>query len=151
MCIRDRDGALGATNAVITPYYDSMLVKMTVYARTYKQSLDRMDRGLREFRIRGVKTNIPFLMNVVHTPDFMAGQATTRFIDNNPDLLKFVARKDRASKLLSYLADTIVNGNPFAKGHTLSKAFTAPPVPKYDHRILPAKGTKQLLLSLIHI
>ncbi|MCX6852242.1 MAG: pyruvate carboxylase [Verrucomicrobia bacterium] len=142
------DGALGATNAVITPYYDSMLVKMTVYARTYQQALDRMDRGLREFRIRGVKTNIPFLMNVVHHPEFMAGQATTRFIDNNPDLLKFVARKDRASKLLSYLADTIVNGNPFAKGHTINKAFTAPPTPKFDHRIAPAKGTKQLLTEM---
>ncbi len=142
------DGALGATNAVITPYYDSMLVKMTVYARTYQQSLDRMDRGLREFRIRGVKTNIPFLMNVVHHPDFMAGQATTRFIDNNPDLLKFVARKDRASKLLSYLADTNVNGNPFAKGHKISKAFTAPPIPTYDHRVEPAKGTKQLLTEM---
>ncbi|MBB5032728.1 pyruvate carboxylase [Prosthecobacter vanneervenii] len=142
------DGALGATNAVITPYYDSMLVKMTVFARTYKQALDRMDRGLREFRIRGVKTNIPFLMNVVHHPDFMSGQATTRFIDNNPDLLKFVARKDRASKMLSYLADTIVNGNPFAKGHKISKAFTAPPIPKYDHRVEPAKGTKQLLTEM---
>jgi pyruvate carboxylase len=142
------DGALGATNAVITPYYDSMLVKMTVYARTYQQALDRMDRGLREFRIRGVKTNIPFLMNVVHHPDFMAGQATTRFIDNNPDLLKFVARKDRASKLLNYLADTIVNGNPHSKGHKISKAFAPPPIPKFDHRIEPAKGTKQLLTEM---
>ncbi|MCB1277864.1 biotin carboxylase N-terminal domain-containing protein, partial [Prosthecobacter sp.] len=76
------DGAMGATNSVITPYYDSMLVKMTVYGRTYQQALDRMDRGLREFRIRGVKTNIPFLMNVVHHADFKSGQATTRFIDN---------------------------------------------------------------------
>lgn len=142
------DGAMGATNSVITPYYDSMLVKMTVYGRTYQQALDRMDRGLREFRIRGVKTNIPFLMNVVHHTDFKSGQATTRFIDNNPDLLKFVARKDRASKLLSYLADTIVNGNPFAKGHKITKAFTAPPIPKYDHRIAPAKGTKQLLTEM---
>ncbi|MBX7209254.1 MAG: pyruvate carboxylase [Verrucomicrobiaceae bacterium] len=142
------DGALGATNAVVTPYYDSMLVKMTVFARTYEQALDRMDRGLREFRIRGVKTNIPFLMNVVHHADFRAGQATTRFIDNNPDLLKFVARKDRASKLLSYLADTIVNGNPFAKGHKISKPFTAPPIPKWDHRTAPPKGTKQLLTEM---
>jgi pyruvate carboxylase len=104
-----------------------------------------MDRGLREFRIRGVKTNIPFLMNVVHHPEFMAGQATTRFIDNNPDLLKFVARKDRASKLLNYLADTIVNGNPHAKGHQITKAFSAPPIPQFDHRVEPARGTKQLL------
>jgi len=139
------DGAMGATNSVITPYYDSMLVKMTVFARTYQQALDRMDRGLREFRIRGVKTNIPFLMNVVHHEEFKAGQATTRFIDNNPDLLKFVARKDRASKLLNYLADTIVNGNPHAKGHQITKAFSAPPIPQFDHRVEPARGTKQLL------
>jgi pyruvate carboxylase len=136
---------MGATNSVITPYYDSMLVKMTVFARTYQQALDRMDRGLREFRIRGVKTNIPFLMNVVHHEEFKAGQATTRFIDNNPDLLKFVARKDRASKLLNYLADTIVNGNPHAKGHQITKAFSAPPIPQFDHRVEPARGTKQLL------
>lgn len=142
------DGALGATNAVITPYYDSMLVKMTVFARTYQQALDRMDRGLREFRIRGVKTNIPFLMNVVHHEEFKAGQATTRFIDNNPELLKFVARKDRASKLLNYLADTIVNGNPHAKGHKQDKAFIVPVIPKWDHRIEPAKGTKQLLTEM---
>ncbi|WP_174770059.1 pyruvate carboxylase [Brevifollis gellanilyticus] len=142
------DGALGATNAVITPYYDSMLVKMTVFARTYEQALDRMDRGLREFRIRGVKTNIPFLMNVVHHDEFRAGQATTRFIDNNPQLLQFTARKDRATKLLSYLADVNVNGNPFAKGHKPGVTFSAPPVPKYDHRVAPAKGTKQLLTEM---
>ena len=142
------DGALGATNAVVTPYYDSMLVKMTVFARTYEQALDRMDRGLREFRIRGVKTNIPFLMNVVHHADFRAGQATTRFIDNNPQLLQFAARKDRATKLLNYLADVMVNGNPFAKGHKPEKAFLAPPVPKADHRVEPAKGTKQLLTEM---
>ena len=142
------DGALGATNAVITPYYDSMLVKLTIYGRTYQQALDRMDRCLREFRIRGVKTNIPFLMNVVHHPDFKAGQATTRFIDNNPQLLEFVARKDRASKLLSYLADTIVNGNPFSKGHTISKPFPKAPLPTFDHRMAPAKGTKQILSEM---
>lgn len=142
------DGALGATNAVITPYYDSMLVKMTVFARTYEQALDRMDRGLREFRIRGVKTNIPFLMNVVHHPEFRLGQATTRFIDNNPQLLQFAARQDRATKLLNYLGDVIVNGNPFAKGHKPDKPFLAPPIPKSDHRIEPAKGTKQLLTEM---
>jgi len=142
------DGALGATNAVVTPYYDSMLVKMTVYARTYEQALDRMDRGLREFRIRGVKTNIPFLMNVVHHPDFRLGQATTRFIDNNPQLLQFKARQDRATKLLNYLGDVIVNGNPFAKGHKPEKPFLAPAIPQSDHRVEPAKGTKHLLTEM---
>ncbi|MBP7951240.1 MAG: pyruvate carboxylase, partial [Verrucomicrobiales bacterium] len=142
------DGALGATNAVITPFYDSMLVKLTVYGRTYRQALDRMDRALREFRIRGVKTNIPFLLNVVHHQDFRNGRTTTRFIDNNPDLLKFTPRKDRATRLLSYLADVIVNGNPFAKGHKPARPFTAAPLPKYDHRTPPTPGTKQLLTEM---
>ena len=124
------DGALGTSNAVITPFYDSMLVKVTAYARTYHQSLDRIDRALREFRIRGVKTNIPFLMNVIHHPVFREGRATTRFIDSNPDLLKFAPRKDRASKLLGYLADVMVNGNPFAKGHKPQKAFAVPAIPR---------------------
>ncbi len=147
------DGALGTSNAVITPYYDSMLVKVTAYARTYQQSLDRMDRALREFRIRGVKTNIPFLMNVIHHPMFRAGKATTRFIDNNPDLLKFTARQDRATKLLNYLADVSVNGNPFAKGHTLKTMGKLPtaPIPLADKTLRltePPKGTKQLLTEM---
>ena len=142
------DGALGVNGAVITPYYDSMLVKLTVSARTYTQALDRMDRSLREFRIRGVKTNIPFLMNVVHHPEFRGGRATTRFIDNNPALLSFAARKDRATKLLNYLADTIVNGNPYAKGYQPPKQLTAAPIPKWDYRVEPAPGTKQLLTEM---
>ncbi len=147
------DGALGTNNAVITPYYDSMLVKVTAYARTYQQSLDRMDRALREFRIRGVKTNIPFLMNVIHHPTFRAGQATTRFIDNHPDLLKFTARQDRATKLLNYLADVSVNGNPFAKGQTLKTMGKLPnaPIPIADKTLRltePPKGTKQLLTEM---
>jgi pyruvate carboxylase len=147
------DGALGATNAVITPYYDSMLVKLTIFARTYEQALDRMDRSLREFRIRGVKTNIPFLSNVVHHPDFRSGNATTRFIDQNPDLLKFVAKQDRATKLLNYIADVIVNSNPYAKGYKPNKIFAAAPIPKAgasakEALLPPVSGTKQLLESM---
>jgi pyruvate carboxylase len=142
------DGALGVNGAVITPYYDSMLVKVTVFARTYQQALDRMHRALSEFRIRGVKTNIPFLLNVLHDPAFKGGQATTRFIDTNPHLFKFAPRKDRATKLLSYLADVIVNGNPHAKGHKPEKEFRMPPVPLSDHRVAPTPGTKQLLTEM---
>jgi pyruvate carboxylase len=142
------DGALGATNAVVTPYYDSMLVKLTVYGRTFQQALDRMARSLHEFRIRGVKTNIPFLLNVAAHPEFRSGQATTRFIDNNPDLLKFTARKDRATKLVNYLAEVRVNGNPFAKGHLPGKTFAKPPIPRFDHRQVPAEGTKQKLTEM---
>ncbi len=142
------DGALGTNNAVVTPYYDSMLVKVTAYARTYDQALARMDRALREFRIRGVKTNIPFLMNVIHHKEFRNGDATTRFIDNNPDLLKFTARQDRATKLLNYLSDVKVNGNPFAKGHLLDKAFPASPVITVSPSLIPPSGTKQLLMDM---
>ena len=142
------DGALGVNGAVITPYYDSMLVKVTTFGRTYEQALDRMHRALSEFRIRGVKTNIPFLMNVIHDPLFRSGQATTRFIDTNPHLFKFAARKDRATKLLSYLADVSVNGNPFAKGHNPGRKLPVAPIPHWDHRIAPAPGTKQLLTEM---
>ena len=142
------DGALGTQNAVITPYYDSMLVKVTVFGRTYTIALDRMDRALREFRIRGVKTNIPFLENVIADPIFRAGDATTRFIDTNPQLFTFASKKDRATKLLSYLSDITVNGNANAKGYMPAVILTpAPPVP-YDHLSAPAEGTKQLLDKL---
>ena len=143
------DGALGTSNAVITPYYDSMLVKVTVYGRTYGQALARMDRALREFRIRGVKTNIPFLMNVIHHDEFRAGKATTRFIDLNPDLLKFTARQDRATKLLNYLSDVKVNGNPFSKGHKPDGLFVNPPIPATSGLIADIKpGTKDLLTKM---
>ena len=161
------DGALGTNNAVITPYYDSMLVKVTCYGRTYEQSLCRMDRALREFRIRGVKTNIAFLENVIANPIFRAGEATTRFIDTNPQLFTFETRKDRATKLLSYLADVTVNGNPNAKGWKPAKPFIAAAIPKSQHThpagsLFPAgspsqishlksqipPGTKQLLTEL---
>jgi pyruvate carboxylase len=147
------DGALGVNGAVITPYYDSMLVKLTVFGRTLPIALDRMDRALREFRIRGVKTNIPFLENVIADPTFRGGHATTRFIDTNPHLFTFHARKDRATRLLNYLADVIVNGNPFAKGYTLDTIGKLAPAPlpevvKHHHLTPPPSGTKQLLTEM---
>ncbi len=147
------DGALGATNAVITPYYDSMLVKLTVFGRSLPVALDRMDRALREFRIRGVKTNIPFLENVIADPVFRSGQATTRFIDSHPHLFQFKRRRDRATRLLNYLADVSVNGNPYAKGYTLKTIgkLPVPPLPKVEHsasKAVPPAGTKQLLTKM---
>jgi pyruvate carboxylase len=88
------------------------------------------------------------LLNVAAHPEFRSGQATTRFIDNNPDLLKFTARKDRATKLVNYLAEVRVNGNPFAKGHLPGKTFAKPPIPRFDHRQVPAEGTKQKLTEM---
>lgn len=141
------DGGMGDAGSVITPFYDSLLVKVTAYGQSFEIALQRMDRALREFRIRGVKTNIPFLENVIANDIFRRGLATTSLIDTSPELLTFKHRRDRATKLLSFLGDIIVNGNPQAKGHTLK---TTPPIqlPAYDHKQLPPPGTRQLLLDL---
>ncbi len=106
------DGGSGFTGAVITPFYDSLLVKVTTHGLQFTDAVRRMQRALQEFRIRGVKTNIPFLLNVLGHPTFLAGKCTTRFIDQTPELFHLAIRRDRASKLLSYIADVIVNGNP---------------------------------------
>ncbi len=106
------DGGTAYTGAVITPYFDSLLVKLTCFAPTLEESVARTVRALSEFRVRGVKTNIPFLENLVQHPTFVSGQATTTFVDNTPTLFRFTVRRDRATKLLSYLGDVIVNGSP---------------------------------------
>ncbi|HZM06631.1 MAG TPA: pyruvate carboxylase, partial [Candidatus Saccharimonadales bacterium] len=142
------DGGMGYAGAVITPFYDSLLVKITTYGRSFELALQRMDRALREFRVRGVKTNIPFLENVIANPVFRAGQATTTLIDTTPELFKFKPRRDRATKLLAFLGDVIVNGNPQAKGHVLKAAL--PPIipPAHDRKQQPPDGSRQLLLKL---
>ena len=142
------DGAMGDTGAVITPFYDSLLVKLTASGPSFPIALQRMDRALREFRIRGVKTNIPFLENVIRNEAFRSGQATTRLIDTTPQLFEFKGRRDRATKLLAFLADTIVNGNPQAKGHRPSAPLTPAPLPGVDLKQEPAAGSRQLLLEL---
>jgi len=142
------DGGMGYAGSVITPFYDSLLVKLTTSGQTFEKSGFRMDRALREFRIRGVKTNIPFLENLIHNATFRSGQATTTLIDNTPELFSFKPRRDRATKLLSFLGDVIVNGNPHSKGHKLSGALPQIAPPAYDHKAKPAKGTRDLLLEL---
>src|SRR3954464_3622613 len=111
------DGGMGDAGSVITPFYDSLLVKVTASGRSFPLALQRMDRALREFRIRGVKTNIPFLENVISNKTFRAGGATTTLIDTTPELLTFKPRRDRATKLLNFLGDVVVNGNPHSKGY----------------------------------
>ncbi len=106
-----------------------------------------MDRALREFRIRGVKTNIPFLENVVNSPVFQSGRATTRFLDETPSLFKFTPRRDRATKLLSYIGDVTVNGNPAVKGKPLPARLKPVPVPRHVPGPPPA-GTRQRLQEL---
>jgi pyruvate carboxylase len=110
--------------------------------------MNRMDRALSEFRIRGVKTNIPFLENVILHPQFRAGQATTTLIDTTPELFAFRSRKDRATKLLNFLGNVIVNGNPHSKGYKPAKAFDPAPLPKTDLAAPLPKGTRDLLLEL---
>jgi pyruvate carboxylase len=109
------DAGTAFGGAVITPYYDSLLVKVTASGLRFSDAARRMERSLQEFRVRGVKTNIPFVLNLVTHPKFLDGSVTTKFLDETPELFKFVARQDRATKLLSYIADVIVNGHPEVK------------------------------------
>ncbi len=142
------DGGMAEAGSVITPFYDSLLVKVTASGRDFNLALQRMDRALREFRIRGVKTNIPFLENVIWNETFRAGRATTTLIDTTPALFEFAPRRDRATKLLSFLGDVIVNGNPQAKGYGFKTLPARPVVPAYDHKTAPPSGTRQLLLEM---
>ena len=142
------DGGMGYSGAVITPFYDSLLVKISTFGRDFELALQRMDRALREFRIRGVKTNIPFLENVIAHPEFRSGQATTTLIDTSPGLFEFTPRRDRATKLLAFLGDVIVNGNPQAKGRSLPAALPAAVPPPHDRKQTPPPGTRQLLQQM---
>src|SRR5438270_9316775 len=141
------DGGMGDAGSVITPFYDSLLVKVTAFGRTFPLALQRMDRALREFRIRGVKTNIPFLENVIANETFRAGLATTTLIDTTPELLKFKPRRDRATKLLNFLSDIIVNGNPQTKGYVETTEFPVATPPQVQHKDSPSHGTRQLLVE----
>ncbi|MBV9406021.1 MAG: pyruvate carboxylase, partial [Acidobacteriaceae bacterium] len=141
------DGASAYGGAVISPYYDSLLVKVTAWGANFKQACQRMDRALREFRIRGVKTNIPFLENVVNHPVFQSGEMTTSFLDETPELFLFEARRDRATKLLTYLADVIVNGNREVADRPEPAVIRVAPVPQ-SHRAEQPSGTRQLLDTL---
>ncbi|MXN64941.1 pyruvate carboxylase [Stappia sp. GBMRC 2046] len=141
------DGGTAYSGAVITRFYDPLLEKVTAWAPTAEEAAQRMDRALREFRIRGVATNLVFLENIIGHPDFRANNYTTRFIDETPALFEQVRRKDRATKLLTYIADVTVNGHPETRDRPRPLAeAAAPQVPRYDMR--PAKGTRQLLDEL---
>ena len=142
------DAGSAFSGAVVNPFYDSLLTKVTTRGRRFVDAVHRMERTLREFRIRGVKTNIPFLSKVVAHPTFINGDCTTRFIDETPELFQFDHRKNRATKLLSYLAETIVNGNSLVKGRPKSlrrEPAVSPDVPK---GVDPPKGTRDKLKEL---
>jgi pyruvate carboxylase len=141
------DGGTAYAGAMLAAYYDSLLVKVTAWGANLPEACQRMDRALREFRIRGVKTNIPFVENVVNHPKFRAGEVTTSFLDESPELFRFPSRGDRATKLLSYLGDVILNGNPEVKGKQIPKEIEAAVVPATPTGKVPA-GTRQLLQKL---
>ena len=139
------DGAMGDTGSVITPFYDSLLVKLTASARSFDLAIQRMDRALREFRIRGVKTNIPFIENVIHHDTFSSGQAITTLIDTTPALFNFKRRRDRATKLLKLLGETIVNGNEQVKGRPVPIMDLPVISPDFDPKAKKPAGTKDYL------
>jgi len=143
------DAGTAYGGAVITPYYDSLLVKVTAWAPTARETTQRMDRALREFRVRGVATNLQFLENLIQHPAFVAGEITTRFIENTPELLAFAARRDRATKLLRFLGEVAVNGNPEVHGRVLpALPLPKPVLPKVDLASAIPPGTRDRLQAL---
>ena len=142
------DGGTAITGGIITPFYDSLLVKMTASGNRFIDAARRMERALQEFRVRGVKTNVPFLINVVNHPDFQQGLCTTRFIDETPDLFRFPVRQDRATKMLTFAAEVTVNGFP---GVTRPSAFIGPiepAPPAFTHGSAIPDGSRQLFKTL---
>ena len=141
------DGGTAYSGARITPFYDSLLEKVTAWAPTPEEAIRRMDRALREFRIRGVATNLAFLENVIGHPLFLDGACTTRFVDETPELFSFVERRDRATRLLRYVADVIVNGNAAVDGRPQPPTRQAPGVPATGGVDIP-DGSRQRLDAL---
>jgi pyruvate carboxylase len=132
----------------ISPFFDSMLVKLTAHSRSLDGAARKMTRALYEFRFRGVKTNIPFLINLVNHQTFKNGNATVNFIRDHRELFQLRERQDRATKILRFLGETIVNGNPDVKTIDKTRKFLAPVVPAFDRYAAYPDGTKQLLDKL---
>ncbi len=141
------DGGTAYSGAVITRFYDPLLEKVTAWAPTAQEAINRMDRALREFRIRGVTTNLNFLENIISHKAFRTDSYTTKFIDNTPELFHKVTPRDRATKLLRYIADVSVNGHPDVKGRAMPKKDIAKPIAPY-YTQEPMAGTKQKLDEL---
>jgi pyruvate carboxylase len=140
------DAGNGYTGAYISSSYDSLLVKVIAYANTFPHAVMKAQRAMREFRVRGVKTNIAFLENVLENETFLAGLVTTAFLDETPSLFEFSPKRDRATKLLNYLAEVVVNGHPtIKKAERISPATLSPPrLPVVPFGPPPA-GTAQIL------
>lgn len=140
------DAGNGFQGAIISPHYDSLLVKVSTWALTFDQAAHKMVRNLKEFRIRGIKTNIPFLENVILHEKFLSGKYNTTFIDESPELFVFPKRKDRGTKMLTYIGNTTVNG--FEGMNKKGKPdFAKAQIPKVNHLEEVPSGTKQILDS----
>ncbi len=139
------DGGTAYSGAVITRYYDSLLEKITAWASTPDEAIARMDRALREFRIRGVATNLAFVENLLKHPQFLDYSYHTKFIDETPDLFDFRRRRDRATKILTFISDISVNGNPEVIGRDRPPADIRPPEPPVLPQGTPGDGLKQRL------
>jgi len=132
----------------ISPFFDSMLVKVTASSRTLDGACRKMRRALSEFRIRGVKTNMAFVDNILKHPTFREGNVTVNFIKNTPELFNFKESRNRATKIATYLGEIIVNGNNDVKNCIPNKKFVTPKVPKFDAYTAYPKGTKDMLTEL---
>lgn len=133
------DGGNGFTGAVISPYYDSLLVKATSWSRTFDDAIRKVTRTLKELKVRGVKTNIPFLINVLNHDEFRKGEANTGFIENNPELFKISTKADKELKILNYIGEIVVNESQGGRPD-----FDVPIVPKFQ-TLDELRGTKQIL------
>jgi pyruvate carboxylase len=142
------DAGTAYAGAILTRSYDSMLVKVTAWAPNPVEAIARMHRALWEFRIRGVATNLRFLDQVITHPKFASGDYTTKFIDETPELFKWEKKRDRATRILTYIGETIVNGNPEVKGRIKPKQMTLARLPKFNVSKAPPPGTKQKLDEL---
>src|SRR5262245_37736218 len=142
------DAGSAFSGATVNPFYDSLLVKVTARGRRFIDACNRMERCLQEFRVRGVKTNIQFLIKLVTHPRFLDGQVTTRFIDDTPDLFTLPRRRNRATRVLSYLGEIAVNGHPLVKGLPKATRRTPAPVPECELHSPPPAGTRDKLKEL---
>ena len=138
------DGGNGFTGSNISPYYDSLLVKTISWDRTFKGAINKTIRSIKELRVRGVKTNVGFLVNVLSNPIFMEGKCSTKFIDNNPSLFNIKESKDRGTKLLQFIGNIVVNDNNCTK----KTIFESLHKPNIDTKLIKSEGSRDLFSKL---
>jgi pyruvate carboxylase len=142
------DAGTAYTGAIITRSYDSLLVKVTAWSPTAEETIARMHRALWEFRIRGVVTNLRFLDQLITHPAFAKAEYTTKFIDTTPELFHWPRKRDRATRILKFIGETIVNGNPETKSRARPAQFNLPRLPAVPLQLPPPPGTRQKLEEL---